>query len=72
MKLLSAIDNIKSVTIAVGNIAVPIINYHSKSRFILLNDWENPFYFPMALLILFFFRDGRWLKNKQQPVLIKA
>ena len=38
LKLLSAIDNIKSKTMVESDIAVPTITYHSKGCLILLND----------------------------------
>lgn len=58
LKLLFAIDNIKSVITATSNIAVLIIIYHSKNCLIFLNNWENSSYFSATFSILFPFTDG--------------
>lgn len=72
LKLLFAINNIKSKTMVVSDITVPIIIYHSKGRLIPLNDWENFFYFLTVFPILFLFGDGEYLGKRQQLVSIET
>ena len=72
LKLLSAIDNIKSARLAASNTIIPIITYHSKKRLISLKNWEDPSDFPATFPTLFLFGDSRYLRNRQQPVLIEA
>lgn len=72
LKLLSAIDNIKSGTTPIQNNAIPVITFLSQGRLIPLNDWENPSYFPVAFSTLFPFGNGRHLENREQPISIKA
>lgn len=72
LKLLFAIDNINSIITAASDTGVLIITCHSKSCFILLNNWEDSFYFPTTFLTLFLFRNGGYLRNRQQLVSILA
>lgn len=65
LKLLFAIDNIKSKTTVANNTAFPIITYHSKDCFILLNDWKDTFYFLAAFPTWFLFGEDRLLEKRQ-------
>lgn len=72
LKLLSTINNIKSATTAISDTIVPIITYYSTSHLIPLNDWEDPFYFPVRFPTLVLFGNSGHLGYRQQPVSIKA
>lgn len=65
LKLLSTIDNMKSKTTPTKDNAVSVIIFYSQGHLIPLNNWENPFYFLIAFLTLFFFGNDGHLKNKK-------
>ena len=72
LKLLSAIDNIKSRTMPTSDNAVLVITFHSQGRLIPLNNEKNPSYFPIAFSTLFPFGDVGYLEKREQPISIEA
>lgn len=54
LKLLSTIDNIKSMITVASDIIVPIITYHNTTYFIFLNNWKDFFFFNNIFYFVFF------------------
>lgn len=55
-----------------SNITFHTITYYSKNRFILINDWEDDFYFSAIFPTLFLYRDSGHSEKKQQSVSVKV
>lgn len=59
---LSLIDNIKVQTPISDLLRSGIIIFCIKNQFVLLNNWENLYYFTFAFFYLFLFRTGGYLE----------
>ena len=72
LQLLLIIGNIKT-TDFYSNLTLPlVIFYCRKDRIILLNGWENLYYFKFAFFYLFLNRLESHLEKQKQLMLVKT
>ncbi len=72
LRLLSAVANIQATVFTTDQLTSTTILYRSSGQLILLNDWEDPYYFTSVFLYLFPFGNRGHLEQRKGPMSLEA